>query len=63
MFVGDPTYGTMKGVVDEITRLVNAGNSPITVLCTAISLASGLGSAILYSKALGTKKIYDINSI
>lgn len=59
----DATFSSIKSVADEMTRLVNAGNSPITILCTAISLLSGLGSAIIYSKALGTKKIEDINSI
>ncbi len=57
------TYGNENGVINEITRLVNAGNSPITVICTAISLLGGLGSAIIYSKALGTKNEQEIKDI
>ncbi|MDE5545291.1 MAG: hypothetical protein K2N92_01900 [Malacoplasma sp.] len=57
------TYGTANAVINEITRLVNAGNSPITVICTAISLLGGLGSAIIYSKALGTKNEQEIRDI
>ena len=57
------TYENESKVINEITRLVNAGNSPITMICAAISLMIGLGSAIIYSKALGSKdekKIKDI---
>lgn len=57
------TYASESSVINEITRLVNAGNSPITVICAAISLMIGLGSAIIYSKALGAKDEQRIKDI
>lgn len=48
-------FQTPTAVVTSIVRVANSSLSPITLICTALSLLIGMGTGIPYSKALGSK--------
>lgn len=56
-------FMTEKEAITSIIRVVNSSVSPIALICTALSLLIGLGTAIPYSKALGSKDYQKINDV
>lgn len=56
-------FSTKTGAITSVIRVANSAISPITLICTALSLLIGMGTGIPYSKALGSKDSQKINEV